>query len=77
MTRTNGKGVLKFEPEITKMILNASTEKHRKMHVIRFDYDFLYCSPYNTTDTVGLFKALQLLRQISNKIKVQFFFDIE
>lgn len=59
-TKTNGKGVLAFEDSISDMLLTA-VENKLNLHTIRFDYDFKYCSPYNTTDQLGLKSALSLL----------------
>ena len=55
--RTNGKGVLNVPPQVCKMIEGALQDGF-KVHSIRFDYDFAYFSPYNSTSTGGKAHAL-------------------
>jgi len=51
------------------MILTAANDK-LKIHSIRFDYDFTYHSPYNTTDPTGIKSLFVLLTQFNNAILV-------
>ncbi len=37
-----------------------------KIHAVRFDVDFTYFSPYNTTDVVGLKHTIGMLAQFIN-----------
>lgn len=57
-TKTNGRGILNFEQDILDIILKAAYNKDVKLHTIRFDYDFVYNSPYNTVDPFGLKTAI-------------------
>lgn len=68
-TKTNGRGILEIETDIVKIIVNAA-ESGLKIHSLRFDYDFVYTSPYNTTDLSGFKTLLRLLTQVRNSILV-------
>lgn len=35
-----------------------------KIHTIRFDYEFTYYSPYNSTDPSGIQKSISLMLQV-------------
>lgn len=59
-TKTNGRGILNFEEDIIQILVQAATDKLR-IHTIRFDYQFEYVSPYNTTDVYGLFHLAKML----------------
>jgi 1-acyl-sn-glycerol-3-phosphate acyltransferase len=62
-TKTNGKGILSFEEDISDIILRAIDNKI-SVHSIRFDYEFEFNSPYNTIDPIGLKSALLMLLQV-------------
>ena len=72
-TKTNGRGLLHIEDDIVKMIVNCK----RKVHSVRFDYEFQYTSPYNTTDLRGFKTLLKLLTQLRNSMLVQYYFNVE
>eukprot|EP00347_Sterkiella_histriomuscorum_P002985 403366042 len=76
-TKTNGRGILNFEPEIVDIILAAAESGRVKIHTIRFDYDYQFTSPYNSTDPLGLKSALKLLTQLRNSILIQYYFNVE
>ena len=59
-TKTNGNGILEIDEGIVNMIIKAA-EGGLKVHTVRFDYDFTYTSPYNTTDVRGFKTLLKLL----------------
>jgi len=40
--------------------LNAAEKEKLKLHTLRFDYDFIYTSPYNSTDPSGFKSAIKL-----------------
>jgi hypothetical protein len=50
-TKTNGLGVLDIEVDLVQMIGVAA--KTLKIHSFRFDYEFRYWAPMNTTDEEG------------------------
>ena len=75
-TKTNGRGILEIEPEVVRILVKAA-EAGLKIHTIRFDYDFVYSSPYNTTDVRGLKTMLKLLTQVRNSLMVQYYFNLE
>ena len=41
-----------------------------KLHSVRFDYQFEYASPYNTTDVLGLKHVVKVLTQVRNVMLV-------
>lgn len=50
-TKTNGLGVLEIHRDLTKMICEAgSLNGNLRIHSIRFDYEYRYFAPMNTTD---------------------------
>ena len=72
-TKTNGRGILNFENDITKMLLHTKTS----LHAIRFNYDFEYTSPYNITDIIGLKSMVKLLTQVRNSMTAQYYFNLD
>ena len=50
-TKTNGHGVLEIEGDLLKMIDVAS--ETLKIHSLRFDHEFMYFNPCNTTNYSG------------------------
>ena len=72
-TKTNGRGILHIEDDIVRLIVNCKC----KVHTLRFDYDFEYASPYNTTDVGGFKTLLKLLTQLRNSMLVQYYFNVE
>jgi len=55
------------------MLLHTKTS----LHAIRFDYDFEYTSPYNTTDIIGLKTMVKLLTQVRNSMTTQYYFNLD
>ncbi len=51
-TKTNGKGILQIEDDIVQILVKAA-KNGIHLHTLRFDYEFEYTSPYNTTDISG------------------------
>jgi hypothetical protein len=77
-TKTNGRGVLNFEADVTSALIKAATqESGMRLHTIRFDYEFEYVSPYNSTDVKGVRSALRLMTQFRNVMHVQYYFNLE
>lgn len=72
-TKTNGRGILHIEDDIIKMIASCK----EKVHTLRFDYDFQYASPYNSTDVKGFKTVLKMLTQLRNSMLVQYYFNVE
>ena len=61
-TKTNGMGVLEFPESVAADLIR---QKH--LHSLRFDYDFLYFSPYNTTNENSFWTLLVTLSQTMNR----------
>ena len=59
-TKTNGRGILHVEDDIVTLLSNAANSG-LKLHSIRFDYEFDYASPTNTTDVLGLKTLITVL----------------
>jgi len=74
-TKSNGRGILNFEPEITEIIINAA--QTMSLHTLRFDFEFDYYSPYNTTDVLGLKSMFKLMSQLRNVFLIQCYFNLE
>ena len=51
-TKTNGVGVLKVDPGMIQLIVDACNDF--RVASLRFDHQFKYYSPYNTVDTTGI-----------------------
>ena len=64
-TKTNGRGVLNIEDDLVDIIVKAAKDG-LKIHTIRFDYEFKYHSPYNSTDPLGLKSMFGLMVQFTN-----------
>lgn len=47
------------------------------MHSIRFDYDYEYSSPLNTTSPLGLGIMVNMMTQIANTMLVQYYQNVE
>ena len=62
-SKTNGKGVLSIERDIIQMIISAA-QNGIHVHTARFDYEFEFTSPYNTTDELGLKSTIRLITQV-------------
>jgi hypothetical protein len=69
-TKTNGTGVLQIDKEVMALILNAAEKDNLKIHTLRFDYDFKYWSPINTTDEFGYKNLLNSVKQFTSKMKI-------
>ena len=41
-----------------------------KIHTMRFDYDFNYWAPMNTTDELGFANLLGSVQQFTSKMKI-------
>lgn len=76
-TKTNGLGIIDIEKGIIEMIIEASgMEQNLCVHSIRFDHQFKYFAPYNTTDTTGIMNFIACTSQFTSRYTVQFFFNI-
>lgn len=73
--KTNGRGVLDFPANVPDMLEKAKSDF--KIHSLRFDYEFTYFSPYNTTDVLGLKHTIGMLAQFINPVTVQYYFDLQ
>ncbi len=58
-------------------ILVQGAKSGLNLHTIRFDYEFEYASPYNTTDIFGLKTLIKVLTQVRNVMSIQYFFNVE
>ena len=74
-TKTNGQGVLNI-PRDALAFVRKATETF-SVHSVRFDYVFNYHAPYNTTNVGGVLPAIKLMSQFSNKLQVQFMFNLK
>jgi hypothetical protein len=75
-SKTNGRGILQLEEGIVEVLANAA-KSGMKVHTLRFDYEFEYASPYNTTDVLGLKHMIKVLTQVRNVMVVQYYFNLE
>ena len=75
-SKTNGRGILQLEEGIVEVLTNAA-KSGMKVHTLRFDYEFEYASPYNTTDVLGLKHMIKVLTQVRNVMVVQYYFNLE
>ena len=70
-TKTNGLGVLEIPKDIVKMILEAgSLNGNLRIHSFRFDYEYKYFAPMNTTDSWGIRNFLNNVYQFTSKMKI-------
>ncbi|CDW91471.1 UNKNOWN [Stylonychia lemnae] len=76
-TKTNGRGILSFPQDIVQILLNAADQEKLTLHTLRFDYAFIYTSPYNSTDPTGIKTTLKLLVQVQNSMMIQYYFNLE
>ena len=75
-SKTNGRGILQLEEGIVEVLAKAA-KSGMKIHTLRFDYEFEYASPYNTTDVLGLKHMIKVLTQVRNVMVVQYYFNLE
>jgi len=75
-TKTNGRGILNFEEGVSDIMLKAAAEG-LALHALRFDYEFTYTDPHNTTDPRGLRHFYRMITQFSNTMNIQFYFNME
>lgn len=76
-TKTNGNGILQIEEGLMEMIDQAALKEKLSIHAIRFDHDFTYFSPYNTTDSFGARNLFGCLCQLTTRYQNQLFFNIQ
>lgn len=77
-TKTNGLGVLNIDADIVKLIENAGgLNENLRVHAIRFDHEFSYFSPYNTTDSWGFRNLSNTISQFTSKLVIQYYFNLE
>ena len=69
LINTNGKGVLQI-PEPVMNDLVAPALKNMSVHSLRFDHDFTYTNPYNSTDVSGYKTVFTTMTQFFNIITV-------
>ena len=74
--KTNGKGILQIHPDIIEILAKAA-KAGVKLHTLRFDFEFDYASPYNTTDLGGWRHLAKMLTQVRNVMLVQYYFNAE
>lgn len=58
-------------------MVKAAKNGGLQLHTLRFDYEFEYASPYNTTDVSGWRFVAKLLSQVRNVMLVQYYFNTE
>jgi hypothetical protein len=75
-TKTNGGGILHFQ-DTCYDILMAAAKGGLRIHSVRFDYDFVYAAPHNTTDVFGLKTTVKLMTQVRNVMLIQYYFNLE
>ena len=68
-TKTNGLGVLNIDEDLIKM-LDVASNFSLNIHSIRFDQEFRYWSPINTTDSLGLWNLICSIKQFVQKMKI-------
>jgi hypothetical protein len=71
-TNTNGRGVLQIPEPVVKDLLMPSM-KSFAIHTLRFDHEFNYTNPYNSTDVSGYSTTFRAMTQFFNNVKVQYF----
>ena len=77
-TKTNGLGVLEIPKELIKMICEAgSLNGNLRIHSMRFDYEYKYFAPMNTTDSWGIRNVVDNVYQFTSKMKVQYYYNLE
>jgi hypothetical protein len=59
------------------MIAEAADKGALKIHSLRFDYEFKYWAPMNTTDESGLTNLMTGIKQISSRMKIQYYQNLE
>jgi hypothetical protein len=59
------------------MIAEAADKGGLNIHSLRFDYDFKYWAPMNTTDESGFSNLFSSVKQISSRMKVQYYQNLE
>ena len=69
-TKTNGTGVLQIDKEVIALICKTDKKDNLKIHSLRFDYDFKYWCPINTTEQSGLMNLLESVKQFTSKMKI-------
>lgn len=69
-TKTNGTGVLQIDKGVIELITTAASKDNLAIHSLRFDYDFKYWCPINTTDQSGLMNLLNGVKQFTSKMKI-------
>lgn len=72
-TKTNGLGVLQIDKDLITMITDAADKGALKIHTLRFDYEFKYWAPMNTTDSSGFRNLMSSVQQFTSKMKVQYY----
>ena len=77
-TKTNGLGVLEIPKELIKMICEAgSLNGNLRIHSMRFDYEYKYFAPMNTTDSWGIRNVVDNVYQFTSKMKIQYYYNLE
>jgi len=77
-TKTNGLGVLNIDEGVIKLIDEAAhLDSNLRVHAVRFDHQFAYYSPINTTEYSGLHNFLGTIAQFSSRYTVQYYFNLE
>ena len=69
-TKTNGLGVLEIDVDLIRMIAEAADKGALKIHSLRFDYEFKFYAPMNTTDESGYTNLLGSIQQFTSKMKI-------
>ena len=59
------------------LIIPALCFQDFRGHSIRFDHEFRFSNPYNSTDVTGIRSLLKTLSQFFNQIKVQYYTDLQ
>ena len=60
------------------MICEAgSLEGNLRIHSFRFDYQYNYFAPMNTTDSLGIKSVINNIYQFTSIMKIQYYYNLE
>lgn len=55
----------------------GSLNGNMRIHSFRFDYDYKYFAPMNTTDSYGFRNVLNNVYQFTSKLRIQYYYNLE
>jgi len=56
---------------------SGSLDGNLRIHSIRFDYEYKYFAPMNTTDSWGIKNVINNVYQFTSKMKIQYYYNLE